>query len=143
MLIIQDSMRNNITYDGKTYKFGITVQEQYFIVKKPNQIMSVYSEYIASSFINQLGIQCQLVKLGRYNDCVVNVIKDFVKNTGYILHSYEDTRQSSEDTDIGVKDYTYSDVLYMIDKHTKITEKNKEKMKEQFWDMFICDAILV
>ena len=40
------------------------------------------------------------------------------------------------------KTYTYVDVIDLIEKHTKMSEQSKQKMLKQFWDMFICDAIL-
>ena len=69
------------------------------------------------------------------------IIKDFTTK-GSILRSYKSTSQSSEDTDITTKEYTYDDVLYLIGKHTKMSDKNKQKAKVRFWDMFIMDAIL-
>ena len=143
MLEITDSMRNNKFYDGNTRKFGITIDNVDYIVKFPKKNnLSVYCEYVASNFIRNLGIPCHSVYLGFYNNVLVNIIKDFTSNTDFELHSFKDTKQSSEDTSISTKEYTYSDILYLIDKHLKINDTDKVLAKEQFWKMFICDAIL-
>ena len=142
MFEVNDSMRNNKFYDGNTRKFGITVNNIDYIVKFPKKNnLSVYCEYIASNFIKSLGIPCHTVFLGLYNNILVDILEDFT-STGYSLHSYKDTKQSSEDTSISTKEYTYRDVLYLIDKHIKLSQENKVLAKEQFWKMFICDAIL-
>lgn len=79
---------------------------------------------------------------GKYKGILVNIIKDFTSGTEISLHSYKDTKQSSEDTEIGDKEYTYEDVIYLIDKHLKMTPADKVEAKRQFWKMFICDAII-
>ncbi len=140
---ITDEMRNDIIYEGTTRKFGINLDEKNYMVKfaKDNDL-SVICEYIASGFINQLGYSCQKVSLGQYNDEFVDVIYDFASNSGKYLHSFKDTKQSSENTDIGDKEYTYDDVLYLIDKHLKLSSYDRDRTKHQFWQMYICDAIL-
>lgn len=140
--IVEDSMRNNKLYDGNTYKFGITINRENYIVKTAkDNISSLYSEYIASNFIRLIGVPCQEVYLGYYKKNLVVIIKDFT-NKNMTLKSYKSTSQSSEDTDITTKEYTYEDVLDLISKHTKMTDSNKYKAKVRFWDMFIMDAIL-
>lgn len=143
MIVIKDDMRNNKQYNGNTYKFGITVNNTDFIIKYPKgDDMSVFCEYIASKFINKLGIPCHEVLLGIHDNRVVDVIKDFTSGTDLSLHSFKSTKQSSEDTDMTFKEYTYEDVLYLIDKHLKMSDSDKKMAKIQFWDMFIVDAIL-
>ena len=104
--------------------------------------LSVYCEYIASNFLRKLGVSCHEVFLGSYKGIIVDLIKDFTSNTQLSLHSYKDTKQSSEDTEIGDKEYTYNDVLYLKDKHLKMTDESKQEAKERFWEMFICDAMI-
>ena len=139
---IIDEMRNSKKYDGNTLKFGITINNTDYIVKLPkSEISSVYSEHIASRFIRSLGIECHETYLGIYNNTPVVVLKDFT-SVNRRLRSYESTRQSSEGTDIVDKLYTYKDVQYMIEKHTRMTDENKRRAITRFWQMFICDAIL-
>lgn len=140
---ITDIPRNNKFYNGNTKKYGITINDKDYIVKfsKDND-MSVYCEYIASNIIQSIGIPCHTVKLAIINDVVVNLIEDFISGTTYSLHSYKDTRQTSEDTEIGTKEYTYNDVLYLIDKYLKMSAIERERAKQAFWRMFIYDAMI-
>jgi hypothetical protein len=143
MMTITDDMKNQKTYNGNTRKFGITIDGVDYIVKfSKGEDLSVYSEYIASNFIRALDVPCHEVALGTYHQQVVNVIKDFTSGTELALHSFKDTKQSSEDTDLTFKEYTYDDVLYLIDKHLKMSDDHKLAAKKQFWDMLICDAII-
>ena len=142
MLEITDSMRNGKIYDGTTLKFGVTIADKDYIVKLGTADLSVYSEHIASSIIRyKLHIPCHKTELGTYKGNPVCVLQDFTTPTA-ALHTFKDTKQSSEDTDLADKEYTYQDVLYLIDKHLKLDEQTKKKAKEQFWDMYIADAIL-
>ncbi len=140
---ITDEMKNNIIYEGTTRKFGVSINGSNYMVKfaKDNDL-SVFCEYIASNFINEIGFSCQKVALGSYNGEMVNIVYDFASNENKYLHSFKDTKQSSENTDIGDKEYTYDDVIYLIDKHLKLSPDDKLKTKCQFWQMYICDAIL-
>ena len=143
LITITDSMKNARVYDGTTRKFGVTIGNADYIVKFPKDVdLSVYCEYVASNFIRALGISCHRVYLGIYKNVVVNVIRDFTVDTGLSLHTYKETKQSSEDTDISTKEYTYSDILYLFDNHLKMSDKEKMTAKHRFWQMFICDAIL-
>lgn len=145
--IIKNSMKNQLSYDGRTYKFGITIDAENYIVKYPkNSVTSLYSEYFASRFISLLGIKAHSVWLGTHIDShnkknSVVILKDFT-SMNIVLHAFKGTRQSSEDTDISNKTYTYDDVLYLISKHTKLGSNDKQRMLVRFWQMFICDAIL-
>lgn len=141
-LRVLDTMRNNKRYDGNTDKFGIDLNNQSYIIKlRKDHISSVYSEHIASRFIRNIGIRCHETWLGLYGKELVVIMKDFT-DINCKLRSYKDTKQSSEDTDLSTKQYTYKDVLYLINQHTKMSNKYKEYSIKQFWQMFICDAIL-
>lgn len=143
MIDISNVQDNGKSYNGNTRKFGITVNGVDYIIKFPkDNDMSVYCEYAASNLIRQLGVPCHEVTLGQYKGCVVDIIKDFTSGKDVSLHSFVHTKQSSEDTEIDSKEYTYDDILYLIDKHLKMEPKEKTIAKERFWDMFICDAII-
>lgn len=140
--VVSDKMLNNKKYDGNTNKFGITVNGIDYIVKmKKDTISSVYSEHISSRFIRNIGINCHETWIGTYKNETVVIMKDFTEGK-YKLRSYKDTRQSSEDTYIKTKRYTYDDVMHMINEHSKMRKEFKVKTINQFWQMFICDAIL-
>lgn len=150
MIIISDNMRNGLNYDGNTPKFGVTINGNNFIVKAPKEDDdSVFTEYVASNFIKNIGYNVHKVGLGYYNGIigtlhysgVVDVILDFSKD-GRSLHSFKDLGQSSVDTDLSGKEYTYSDVVYVLENIIKADEKSKDAILHAFWQMYICDAIL-
>lgn len=135
--VVEDSMRNRKAYDGVTPKFGITVAGvDYLVKRKP-----LYSEYVASRFISNLCVPCQEVWLGFYAGEVVNVIKDFT-TPAMRLHPFSDVRQSSEDTLVEGKEYTYEDVLHLLESNSKLSSQTKQQMLDLFWKMYVCDAIL-
>ena len=141
---VHDIDKNGIGYNGTTAKFGITVDNTNYIVKlqKDGSPSSVYSEYVASRFIASLNIAVHDTWLGSYQNQTVSIIRDFT-TPGTVLRSFGDTRQSSEETDIGsYPGYTYNEILHLIDKHIKMGKIVKDKAVDQFWKQFICDAIL-
>lgn len=138
------SYSNRKHYDGNTEKFGVTIRSVDYIAKYPKQTkdFSVFSEYVASSFMRKLGYNAHETTLYKDTDGRVAVLlKDFTSN-GEELRSYKDTKQSSEFTDITDKYYTYDDILDMIKKHTKLDNNAKKIVIAQFWDMYMLDAIL-
>lgn len=137
---VQDEMLNSKIYDGTTLKFGIRVAEEDFIVKK-NTNAFLYSEYVGSRFIAGLGLPVQEVWLGYYKNDLVFISKDFSVKGFSQFQSFKDIRQSKE-LDLSSKFYTFDDIFRLVDYHTKISSENKEKIKLQFWKMFLCDAIL-
>jgi hypothetical protein len=130
--IVTDEMRNRKLYDGNSLKFGITVDKYNYIVKhKESSISALYSEHIASRFIRSLKIPCHETWLGFYKKELVTILRDFT-SPNISLRSFKDTRQSSEDTDISNKTYTYDDVIYLINKHLKLSKDMKVKMLKHF-----------
>lgn len=140
---VTDALQNSKFYGGVTRKFGVTVDGVDYIVKfaRSGLTSQIYSEYVASSFIRNIGVPCQEVWIGFYRGRMINIIRDF-KKPGEMLHAFEDTKQSSVDTDLSDKGYTYEDVIRLLEQHTKMAPGAKEIMLAQFWDQFICDAIL-
>lgn len=149
MLIVKDNMRNGKSYDGNTPKFGITMNGLNYIVKVPKNDDSVYTEYVASRFINNIGYSSHMVELGYYEGNVggtpvkgiVDVILDFSSNL-MSLHSFKDLGQSSVDTDLSNKEYTYNDVVYILENILKVDDVHRSNILHSFWQMYICDAIL-
>lgn len=132
------SLKNNKTYDGRTSKFGITYRGSDYIVKfaKEKNDASCFCEDVASRFIRNLGYQAHETMLiyAKDYDSTCVLLKDFT-SPSVKLRSFKDTEQSSEDTDIATKTYTYKDVVYMIKIHRKIPETLKPVVLERFWLM--------
>lgn len=140
---IFDSYRNNKIYNGVSDKFGITYGYADYIIKRSKgpDDLSVITEHVASSLIRDFGISCHKTNMATYNYELVVMIKDFT-NDGAELRTFEDTGESSIDTDINSKEYTYDDIIDIINKHIKLDSENKDKFIKSFWEMFIVDAIL-
>lgn len=141
-ILITDKMRNGINYNGNTRKFGVTLNNKKFIIKfaKDNDL-SVFTEYLASHIMQYFGINAQNTYYGKYYCEDIVIIEDFTTKD-VELHSFKDTKQSSEDTDLEPKEYTYDDVIYLIEKHLKIKDEYKNEIINQFWMMYAVDAIL-
>ena len=139
---ITESMRNNLNYNGNTRKFGVTLGNKNYIVKfaKDNDL-SVFTEYLASHLMQYFGVNAQNTYYCHYKGSNVVLMEDFTTD-GVELHSFKDTKQSSEDTDMSNKEYTYTDVIYLMEKHLKIKDAYKSDVIEQFWTMYAVDAIL-
>ena len=146
--VVTDTIRNNKVYGGTTLKFGITLNNKDYIVKFPkdDRISSIFSEFVASTFITQLGFNAHEVYLGVYkginNVSPVVILRDFT-DAIFSLKSFDAINQSSEDTDIyGHKSYTYNDIIYILEKNTKMLKSSKSPYCLRFWITFILDAIL-
>lgn len=140
--MITDSMRNSKVYNGAYDKFGISIKGKDYIVKGNDEGIFAITEYIASTFIGSFNIiPCQKVLLDFYRGNLVCVIEDFCDAEEF-LHSFKSTKQSSEDTLLSDKEYNYKDVIYLIEKHLKMSEDAKELAIKYFWWMFIFDALL-
>lgn len=137
---VQPSMRNAKHYTGVTRKYGITVDGVNYIVKfaKRRLASAIYSEYVASNFITALGVNCQKVWWGYADGQMVDIIQDF-KRPGEELHSFQDFEQADLDTQNAEKAYTCEDVLNLLQHNINA---DKEATIQQFWEQFICDAIL-
>lgn len=140
--IVKDYMRNSLMYNGTYSKFGIDVDGQKYIVKleKRQGQSSCISECLVSRLINRLGIPAHQTWLGYYNNDLVAILKDFTDGIDE-LKTFGETGQSSENTDLSSKSYTYKDVVYLISQHTKLKPENKNLALIQFWNMFFCDAL--
>lgn len=74
-----DKYRNEKIYNGNSKKFGITWNGSDYIVKlsKEDNDMSVFCEYIASSFIAALDVMCHEVRVAAISDKSISIIDAF------------------------------------------------------------------
>lgn len=143
VLALDGVVPNGKVYNGRARKFGVTLDGVDYLVKFPvGNDLSVYSEYVASQFIDMLGVPCHQVMLGQYQGSVVAVIRDFVAGTGYSLKTFDDIRRCCVDVEQGLVRYTYTDVLNLVDGRLRMSVQDKGMSKCLFWQMYICDAIL-
>lgn len=137
--------KNSKIYNGMTPKFGVTLNGIDCIVKlsksKTEKDISALCEYTASHFINEIGFKAHKTVLQTYNGETVVLLKDFTSENN-TLKSFRNICESSENTVIATKGYTYEDVADTIINHTKFSDKFKKQALTQFWEMYFCDAIL-
>ena len=141
-LTLNSLNKSNVLYDGTSNKLGVIFNGSNWFIKFNKKFESEsYSEFVSSKVFKYLDVNCQNVKLGLYNNEVTVLIEDFT-TPNCVLHSFNDVNQSSEDTLLENKEYTYDEVIYLINSNNKLSDLEKEKCINQFWDMFIIDAIL-
>ena len=113
--------------------------------KKPNELSysnSNFSEHIASSIFNMLGVEAHKTILGTFSvngkEKIVCACKDFAVggNKLYDFCSIKNTIIDSEHNGTGTE---LSDILETIEKQQFV---NPQELLNHFWDMFIVDALL-
>lgn len=141
--VVVDEMRNRKSYDGATEKFGITVDNEDYIVKFSSSGLTseLYSEYVGSRFIRNLGIPCHETAIGYYGRRMVVLLKDFISD-GCELRTFKHAMQSSDELELVYSNYTISTIVSLINSSVNMTDDVKKSIEDRFWAMLVCDAIL-
>lgn len=129
-------------YTGAERKKGILIDGEAFIVKyakmsPEGMTYSHVSEYIGSHIFAHLGIETQQTMLGTCDNQQVVVMKDFI-GPGEAFVPFNDVGDSSLEREKEKYQYTYEDIIAMLQENTKLT--NVKETCEWFWDMYITDA---
>ena len=131
--------RNSKQYNGAEDKFGITMcGEDYIVKRQRGNWNNVYSEYIASNIIRVLGGYVHETYLGKLNDEVVVLCKDFTSKD-YRLKSFNSAESMYLDTEMDRHEYYYDEVKYLL---SKLKNCDYDVLINQFNEMFIFDALL-
>ncbi len=146
--IVTDDMFIDSIGEGFENKFFISVKNKKFLVKdssynkrRKQKSLAPYCEYAGSNFIQLSGLlPCQKTYLGMYDNRHVVLCEDLFSEC--IFRPFKELHQSSAGTDLGNKEYTYEDVLYVLEKKEKLVGSEFSDFKEKFWFMFLFDAIL-
>lgn len=103
---------------------------------------SCFSEHIASSIFNILGVSAQQTLLGTYKvngkEKIVCACKDFTAG-GKILYDFCSIKNSIIDSEHNGSGAELSDILETIEKQQFV---NSAALLEHFWNVFIIDALL-
>lgn len=134
--------------DGSENKSVLFIDGEKFIMKDSsfNQrrkqfSLAPYCEYVGSNFIYLSGLlDCQQVFLGEYDERPVALCKDIFRD-GF-FRPFRDLHQSSAGTDLGNKEYTYEDVLYVLEHKQTLKDSEFPDFWDKFWLMFLFDAVL-
>jgi len=130
-----------VEYDGNQYMLKFPTSG----TQKPTELSytnSCFSEHIASSIFNILGVTAQETMLGTFDvggkTKIVCACRDFTAN-GKLLHDFCSIKNTVLDSDSGGNGTELYDVLDTIEKQQFIAP---DRLMEHFWNMFVIDAIL-
>lgn len=128
-------------------KLGVIFEGENYMLKFPlkahkNPMLSYsnscYSEHIACSIANNIGLSAQETLLGYYEDKIVVACKDFeVGNLRFF--DFASLKNSIIDSETNGRDTTLSEILRIIEIQPKI---NSDELKSFFWNTFIFDALV-
>lgn len=135
---------SNIRYGGSERKLGILINGEPYMLKfqkitqfgKRNNHLS---EYLGSHIFELLGFNVHQTYLGSYKNEAVVACKDFVCNE-FEFVPFNDVGESTIETDKEKYQYSYNDIILLLEKNKKIT--SIEETVSIFFDMFIVDALI-
>ena len=97
------------------------------------------SEFLGSHVFELLGIEVHKTFLGEYFGEKVVACKDFVTD-GYEFVPFNDVGESTIDTDKEKHQYTYEDIILLLEKNRKLTKVNETV--SAFFEIYLVDALL-
>ncbi|MCF7931706.1 MAG: HipA domain-containing protein [Acholeplasmataceae bacterium] len=144
MIDVSAYRRNERVYTGSEEKFGITIDQQYFIIKfqknsETGLLNNHISEHLGSSIFNLLGEEAQETSLGYYWGRQVVICKDF-NEANSVFTPFNGVGESTLERDKEIYNYTYEDITAMLLENSKMTRVNE--VIDRFWNMYIIDALL-
>lgn len=136
--------KNEKIYSGSEEKFGITIENTYFIVKfqknsETGLLNNHISEHLGSEIFNILGEEAQITMLGVYDGRNIVLCKDF-NDDDDTFTPFNEVGESSLERDKEMYQYSYTDIIRMLKENSKIT--NVGTTIEKFWNMYIIDALI-
>lgn len=97
------------------------------------------SEYLGSHIYGLLGFEVQHTLLGTYMGEQVVACRDFV-GEGYLFVPFNDVGESSIEEDKSKYQYSYDDIVEMLQKNKKLTKV--EETVDAFFEMYVVDALI-
>lgn len=136
--------KNNRINTGAEEKFGITIDNEHFIIKfrknsEAGLLNNHISEHLGSSIFNILGERAQITSLGTYKGREIVLCKDF-NSEDEVFTPFNGVGESSLERDKEVYTYSYEDIIMMLNENKKNTKVSETI--EKFWNMYIVDALI-
>jgi HipA-like C-terminal domain len=130
---------------GALPKVAIWYKDSVYMIKEGKHKNNAYqksyiAEYIASLLCRFIGIECQEVILGLYDDKPVCACKIFTSGS-YKIHPYKDIRDSSLYTNVDRSGYELEEVIEVISNYRNFTINTKEHL-DKFMLMTCFDALI-
>lgn len=139
-IVVEDSHIIGMESDGSSDNYWIILNNTRYLMKdcsynkrRKQDSYAPYCEYIASHFIEGFGLDVHETQLATWNNKVVVLCKDLFQ--GVTFKTFSNVSESSAGTEVESKEYTYNDVCYILN-------KLNPSMLNNFWDMFLMDAII-
>ena len=135
---------SNIRYGGCERKIGILIHEEPYMLKfqkdtKFGKRNNHLSEFLGSHVFELLGIEVHKTFLGEYFGEKVVACKDFVTD-GYEFVPFNDVGEMAIDTDKEKHQYTYEDIILLLEKNRNLTKVNETI--SAFFEIYLVDALL-
>ncbi len=135
---------SNIRYGGSERKLGILIDDQPYMLKfqtmtKFGKRNNHLSEFLGSHIFDNLGFNVHKTYLGKYKNEWVVACKDFVID-GFEFVPFNDVGESTIETDKEKYQYSYKDIIILLDKNRKITDI--DETISIFFEMYIVDALI-
>lgn len=130
-------------YSGSERKIGVIYHGNLYMIKFQKKELygnrfNHISEYIGSHIFELLGIKVHKTFLGTFRGEYVVGCKDFTENYKFV--PFNDVGESSLETDKELYQYSYEDIITLLQKNSKLTSRND--VISAFFDMFIVDALI-
>ena len=131
-------------YGGSEKKLGIIFNKEKYMLKFQKKTplgfrYNTVSEYIGSHVYQMLGFNVQLTYLGTFKNDNVVACKDFVIDNFQFV-PFNDVGESTIDIDKEKYQYSYEDILELLNANKKLTNVNETITS--FFEMYIVDALL-
>jgi HipA-like C-terminal domain len=131
-------------YSGSEKKVGILINGSHYMLKFQKKTpfglrFNHISEYIGSHVFALLAFSTQETYLGLYKGEQVVACKDFVE-PGVQFVPFNDVGESSLDQDKERYQYSYEDIMKMLEANSKLTQVQATICS--FWEIYIVDALL-
>jgi len=131
-------------YGGSEKKLGIIFNKEKYMLKFQKKTpfgfrYNTISEYIGSHVYQMLGFNVQLTYLGTFKNDNVVACKDFVIDNFQFV-PFNDIGESTIDIDKEKYQYSYEDILELLNINKKLTNVNETITS--FFEMYIVDALL-
>lgn len=156
MINFSDGIERPNKFGGSEKKTTILLDGEIYMIKLPDPIRNVkikevmsyknnqYSEHIGCLIFNACGINAQETIMGYFNTPkgkrkIVTGCKDFTQN-GEILYEMKKLANQIDIDGESRQTTTIENIMLIIDEIKEI--KNKNDIKDKFWDMFVIDALI-
>ena len=136
--------KNDKYYAGSEEKIGITIDNADYIIKfqkrsETGLLNNTFCEYIGCHIFSMLGMNVQKTYLGTFHGRSIVLLEDFIKENQQFV-PFNEVGDSSLENDRETYQYSYTDIMRMLEENTKLTEVLQTI--SQFWRMYIIDALI-